>query len=92
MAIKKAAAQDDFSDEQEVVEEMLAAQEISDTMFGAQSNLFGVHKIYDFLEENEEDQFMIDLKRFYRHAQLAHKTQTPTPEMVFGLFKKVFDI
>lgn len=77
--------------EDSIVGSMSAAHEIADKLFGARSNLYAVHTIFDYLQVGDEEDFAADLKRTIEYAKTAHKTQEPTPEQVFGLFERIFD-
>lgn len=74
-----------------VVESMTAAHEIADKLFGTRANLYAAHAIFDYLQNVDEEEFAADLKRTIDHAKIAHKTDEPTPEQVFGLFERIFD-
>lgn len=74
-----------------IVESMSAAHEIAERLFGARSTAKAVHEIFDYLKTSDEEDFAADLKRTIEHAKIAHKTEEPTPEQVFGLFERIFN-
>ena len=73
-----------------VVALMGEAQAIADQVFGDKSSTYAVHEVYDYLEIADAEDFAEDLKRVYGYAKVAHKTEAPTPEQVFGLFDRIF--
>jgi len=67
------------------------AHKLSKTLFGAQSNLFGVHQLYGYLiGSDDEDELIADIKSTIEDAKEVHETPTPSPEQVFKLFAEVF--
>lgn len=78
-------------EEMEVIEMMTTAQQAADKIFGEKSNLYAVHEICDHLRGGADpDDFGATLSRLYEAAKAAHNTDKPTPEMVFGLFERIF--
>jgi hypothetical protein len=86
----KTNAKQETEHEAEIVEQMSSAWGIAEKLFGAQSNVFAVHEIFDYLAESDEAEFAADLTRTIEHAKIVYKTTAPTPEQVFGLFDRIF--
>ena len=76
---------------EERTEALVKAVAIAEKVFGDKSTIEGVFEVYDYLDvaKSEED-FASDLKRTYKYAKKAFKTEAPTPGQVFGLFDKIF--
>lgn len=88
---KKPAAEE--KSEEQFLEEMSKSRAISIAILGPeQSTTASVLDIYDllFVFMVDEEAFAADLKRFAGHARAVFETETPTWDMVFGLFDKYY--
>jgi hypothetical protein len=91
MAKNEQDVQNEF--EVSVVERMCRAKAVADQIFGTQANNFAVEEITFYLEANDDDEedFLIDLARVYDHTKVIYAVETPSPEQVFGVFNNIFD-
>ena len=75
-----------------VVPSMARAQEVANVVFGITQNLYAVHEIFDYTIGADDEglaAFKADLKEAIEGAQVAHGTQSPTPEQVFKIFEEL---
>ena len=79
-----------------IVAEMSNAYTIAEKFWGAAVGSTAVELVYDGLQNADdvgvdEEEFTADLQRVIGHAKVVYRTETPSPEQVFGLFERIFD-
>jgi hypothetical protein len=82
----------EVDNETDVVEGMIIARSIAKKIFGESTDALATEETFFWLSKAPSvESVEEDLKRIYDHAKRIHETETPTSEMVFGLFALIFD-